>query len=53
MQIDDLKDVTKELGFNYTRADGSSHLDFSPQGKRAALANAHLAARIKSGSLFG
>lgn len=53
MHIDDLKDVTKELGFDYTRADGSSHLDLSPQGKRAALAKAHLAARKKSGSYFG
>ncbi len=45
MHIDDLKAVTAELGYDYTLADGSSHLDLSPQGKRAALAKAHLAAR--------
>lgn len=53
MHIDDLKDVTGQLGFDYTLADGSSHLDLSPQGKRAALAKAHLAARQQSGSFFG
>jgi len=53
MQVDDLKDVTAELGFDYTRKDGSSHLDFSPQGKRALIARAHLKAREKSGSFFG
>jgi hypothetical protein len=52
MHVDDLKEVTKELGFDYTRADGTSHLDLSPQGKRAALAKAHLAAREKSGTFF-
>lgn len=53
MHIDDLKDVTRELGFDYTRADDTSHLDLSPQGKRAALAKAHLAARKQAGSYFG
>ena len=53
MHIDDLKDVTAQLGFDYTRTDGSSHLDFSPQGKRAALATAHLKARQQAGSFFG
>lgn len=53
LHVDDLKVVTKQLGFDYTRSDGSSHLDLSPQGKRAALAKAHLAARKKSGSFFG
>jgi len=53
MHIDDLKDVTAELGFDYTRTDGSSHLDLSPQGKRAALATAHLKARQQAGSFFG
>jgi len=53
MHTDDLKDITKELGFDYTLADGTSHLDLSPQGKRATLAKAHLAARQKSGALFG
>ena len=33
--------------------DGTSHLDYSPRGKRALLAKAHLKARQKSGSLFG
>jgi hypothetical protein len=53
MHIDDLKVVTAELGYDYTLADGSSHLDLSPQGKRAALAKAHLAARQQSGAFFG
>lgn len=53
MHVDDLKLVTKELGFDYTLADGTSHLDLSPQGKRAALAKAHLAARRESGAFFG
>jgi hypothetical protein len=53
MHVEDLKDVTKELGFDYTRADGTSHLDYSPQGKRALLATAHLKAREKSGTYFG
>ena len=33
--------------------DGSSHLDLSPEGKRSALAKAHLNARLESGSFFG
>jgi hypothetical protein len=53
MQIRDLEDVTRELGMDYRLADGSSHLHLSPQGKRAALARAHLAARAESGRLFG
>jgi len=53
MQVDDLKVVTAQLGFDYTRKDGSSHLDYSPQGKRALLAKAHLKARQASGSYFG
>jgi len=53
LHIDDLKQVTSELGYDYTLSDGSSHLDLSPQGKRAALAKAHLAARKKSGAYFG
>ena len=53
LHVDDLKAVTKELGFDYTKADGTSHLALSPQGKRAALAKAHLAARKKSGAFFG
>jgi nitrite reductase/ring-hydroxylating ferredoxin subunit len=53
MHLDDLKVVTRELGFDYTRKDGTSHLDLSPEGKRAALAKAHLKARQASGRLFG
>jgi hypothetical protein len=53
MHIDDLKLVTEQLGFDFTRQDGKSHLDYSPQGKRALLAQAHLRERQKSGSFFG
>jgi len=53
MQVDDLKEVTAELGFDFTRSDGTSHLDYSPRGKRALLAKAHLKAREESGSFFG
>lgn len=53
MHLDDVKDVTAQLGFNYTRKDGTTHLDYSPRGKRALLAKAHLKARQKAGSLFG
>jgi hypothetical protein len=53
MHVDDLKIVTKELGFDFTLEDGSSHLDYSPEGKRSALAKAHLKARQESGRLFG
>ncbi|MFZ1321616.1 MAG: MFS transporter [Ignavibacteria bacterium] len=53
LHIDDLKAVTKELGFNFDNKDGSSHLDLSPEGKRSALAKAHLNARLESGSFFG
>jgi hypothetical protein len=53
MQVDDLKVVTKELGFNFDLESGGSHLDLSPQGKRAALAKAHLAARKETGQFFG
>ena len=53
MQVDDLKVVTKELGFNFDLENGGSHLDLSPQGKRAALAKAHLAARKEAGQFFG
>lgn len=51
--IEDLKKVSKTLGFNYDKQDGTNHLDLSPEGKRAALANAHLQARKESGKLFG
>lgn len=53
LHIDDLKIVTKQLGFNFTHEDGTSHLDLSPEGKRSRLAQAHLKARLESGSLFG
>jgi hypothetical protein len=53
MHVDDVKAVASEMGFDYGRGDGKSHLDYSPKGKRALLAKAHLKARQKSGSLFG
>ena len=53
MQVDDLKAVTGELGFDFSLAGGGSHLDLSPQGKRAALAKAHLSARERAGTYFG
>jgi hypothetical protein len=53
MQVEDLKVVTKELGFNFDLENGGSHLELSPQGKRAALAKAHLAARKEAGQFFG
>jgi nitrate reductase gamma subunit len=53
MQVDDLKAVTRELGYDFQRADGGSHLDYSPRGKRALLAKAHLKARQESGKYFG
>lgn len=53
MQVRDLEEVTAELGMDYRLKDGGSHLHLSPQGKRAALARAHLAAREQSGRLFG
>lgn len=51
--VNDLKKVTKEVGFDFTLADGSSHLDLSPEGKRAALAKAHFNIRKQSGKFFG
>jgi hypothetical protein len=54
MHIDDLKTVTKQLGFDFTLKDGTSHLDLSPEGKRSRLATAHLKARQQDGGkLFG
>jgi hypothetical protein len=53
LQVDDLKAVTTELGFDFQRSDGGSHLDLSPHGKRAAFAAAHLAARRRGGAFFG
>ena len=51
--IDDLKKVTNELGFDYSKAGGRNHLDLSPEGKRSALAMAHLQARQEQGKFFG
>ena len=51
--IDDLKNVSKELGFNYDKEGGRNHMDLSPEGKRSALATAHLKARKEGGKLFG
>lgn len=53
LHVDDLKTVTGQLGFNFTLEDGTSHLDYSPEGKRSLLARAHLRARQEGGSLFG
>jgi hypothetical protein len=53
MQVRDLEELTAELGMDYRLASGGNHLRLSPQGKRAALANAHLAAREQSGRFFG
>ncbi|MEQ9208336.1 MAG: hypothetical protein RLN96_00625, partial [Pseudomonadales bacterium] len=53
LHVDDLKTVTKEMGFNFDKPDGTSHLDLSPEGKRSLLAKAHLEARQKDGRLFG
>ncbi len=53
MQVEDLKTVTTQLGCDFTRKDGKSHLDYSPRGKRALLARAHLKARQESGRFFG
>lgn len=53
LHIKDLKEVTKELGFNFDKEDGTSHLDLSPEGKRSRLAQAHLNARQQGGNLFG
>ncbi len=51
--VEDLKKITKELGFDFTLEDGRSHLDLSPEGKRSALAKAHYKIRERSGSFFG
>lgn len=53
LHVNDLKKVTKELDFNFDLEGGNSHLDYSPEGKRAALAKAHFAAREQAGKLFG
>lgn len=53
LHVDDLKIVTKKLGYDFTLPDGGSHLDLSPEGKRSRLAQAHLRARKEGGNLFG
>lgn len=53
MHVQDLKTVTKELGFDFTKEDGTSHLDLSPEGKRSRLARAHFNARKETGKFFG
>jgi len=51
--VDDLKAVTQELGIDFTIDEHRSHLDYSPEGKRSMLAQAHLKARQESGRYFG
>lgn len=51
--IEDLKQITEELGFDFKLANGKSHLDLSPEGKRSALAKAHFQVRKDSGKFFG
>lgn len=53
LHIYDLKRITRAVGFNFTNEEGESFLDYSPEGKRDILANAHLKARQESGKLFG
>ena len=53
MHIEDLKEITQEMGFDLENEEGKSYLDFSPEGKRAMLAKAHLKARQESGTYFG
>ena len=51
--VDDLKKITRQLGFNYQKSGDRNHLDLSPEGKRSALAKAHFEVRQKSGKFFG
>jgi hypothetical protein len=51
--VDDLKSLTRELGIDFTIDGERSHLDYSPEGKRSVLAQAHLKAREESGRYFG
>lgn len=53
LQIDDLKKVTKQLDFDFSKENGGSHLDYSPEGKRSALAKAQFVARNNTGRFFG
>ncbi|MFK6999920.1 MFS transporter [Flavobacterium oreochromis] len=53
LHVNDLKIVTRKLGFDFSKPDGTSHLDLSPEGKRSIIAQAHLKARQEGGNLFG
>jgi hypothetical protein len=53
LHVIDLKRITQRLGFRMHNDEGESILDYSPEGKRDLLANAHLKAREESGKLFG
>lgn len=53
LHLSDVKEVAREVGFDFALEGGGSHLDLSPAGKRSALAKAHLEARRQAGSLFG
>lgn len=53
LHVNDLKIVTRKLGFDFSQPDGGSHLDLSPEGKRSRIAQAHLKARQENGNLFG
>lgn len=54
MHVQDLVDITQEMGFNLDREeDGMNYLEYSPRGKRCMLAKAHLKARQESGRYFG
>lgn len=53
LHIADLKEITKSVGFSFQDKEGTSLLDYSPEGKRDLLAIAHLKARQESGKFFG
>lgn len=53
LHIQDLKEITTELGFDFELQDGTSLLDYSPEGKRNLIAKAHLKARQETGKFFG
>lgn len=53
LHVEDLKQLTQEVGFNFELNDGSSLLDYSPEGKRNLIAKAHLKARQETGKFFG
>ncbi len=53
LHLADVHQLARAAGADFDLASGGSHLDLSPQGKRAALASAHLAARQRAGQLFG